>query len=56
LYYNFARQPTQEIENAYSYLLAKRSATAELEANQKRFKEAPFAGTPELAQLQAFLQ
>ena len=28
--YNYARQPTQGIENSYNYLLAKRAATCEL--------------------------
>ena len=28
IFYNYSRQPTQHIENAYSYLLAKRAATA----------------------------
>lgn len=34
LFYNYARQPTIEIDNAYRYLLAKRAATCELQANQ----------------------
>ena len=36
-FYNYARQPTGEIENCYRYLLAKRAATCELEQNQKKF-------------------
>lgn len=30
IFYNWARQPTQEIDNCYRYLLAKRAATCEL--------------------------
>ena len=37
LFYNFSRQPTQQIENCYKYLLTKRAATCELEKNQARF-------------------
>lgn len=37
VFYNYSRQPTQDIENAYNYLLAKRAATAELEINRNRF-------------------
>lgn len=33
MFYNWARQPTQEIENAYRYLLEKRAATCALNAN-----------------------
>jgi hypothetical protein len=32
-FYNYVRQPNQEIENCYKYLLAKRAATCELEKN-----------------------
>lgn len=35
--YNYVRQPAVEIENCYRYLLAKRAATCELQANSKRF-------------------
>jgi len=37
LFYGAARQPTQEIQNCYNYLLAKRAATCELQANTARF-------------------
>ena len=37
LFGNWARQPTQEVENAYKYLLAKRAGTCEYEKNHKRF-------------------
>lgn len=37
--YNYARQPYVELENCYRYLLAKRAATCELEANTKRFNQ-----------------
>lgn len=41
--YNYARQPTIEIDNCFRYLLAKRAATCELQANSQRFAAAPFA-------------
>lgn len=31
-FYNWARQPNQEITNCYRYILAKRAATCEMEA------------------------
>lgn len=31
--YNYARQPSQEIQNCYNFLLAKRAATCELQSN-----------------------
>ena len=37
LLYNWARQPNQELENCYKYLLAKRAATCEWESNSKKF-------------------
>ena len=52
LFYNWGRQPTQEIENSYNFVLAKRSATAALEANRSRFASASFAGSSEVAQIQ----
>lgn len=54
--YAWARQPTQELENGYKYLLAKRAATCELEKNRKRFNELPFAKSKELHDLQAALR
>ena len=50
--YNFARQPEQQIENCYKYLLAKRAATCEHEKNQARFAQNEFTKTPEFQQLQ----
>lgn len=35
--YNYARQPHQQIENCYKYILAKRAATCEYELNKSRF-------------------
>lgn len=49
LAFSYARQPTQRIENAYRYILAKRIATAEFEANQARIASQPFAQTAEYA-------
>lgn len=43
IFYNFARQPTVEIDNCYRYLLAKRAATCEMQANQKTFSQNGFA-------------
>ena len=39
----FKRQPESTIQNAYRYLLAKRAATCELEANAGVIAEAEFA-------------
>jgi hypothetical protein len=47
IFYNWARQPTQEIGNAYRYLLEKRTATVQLEAYKQRFNQAGFAQTNE---------
>ncbi len=38
-FYNWARQPQQELENCYKYLLTKRAATCEMEINKKKFDE-----------------
>lgn len=43
LYYDYFRQPTKTIENAYKYILAKRAATCEFEKNKKRFENSRFA-------------
>ena len=56
LFYNWARQPEQEIQNCYNYLLAKRAATCELEANSKRFNQNEFAQTEEYRQLRQALE
>ena len=41
--YNHIHQPSQHIQNCYSYLLAKRQATVELQQAQARFNEQDFA-------------
>lgn len=56
LFYNYARQPTIEIDNAYRYLLAKRAATCELQANQAKFLQNEFASSEKLGALRAALQ
>ena len=38
----YVRQPTQNIENAYKYILAKRAGTCEYEANQRKFASLAF--------------
>ncbi len=45
LLYNWARQPEQEIQNCYNYILAKRAATCELQSNSKRFNQNAFTQT-----------
>ena len=50
-----ARQPTTHINNAYRYLIAKRAATAEFEANQARIAGNSWAQSAEYASLQAAL-
>lgn len=42
LFYNWARQPDQELQNCYKYLLAKRTATCELQTNAKKFNQNEF--------------
>ena len=42
-FYNYVRQPATEVDNCYRYLLAKRQATCELEANSKKFSQNAFA-------------
>ena len=54
--YNWARQPQQEIENAYRYLLAKRAATCEMERNNKRFSTSKHANSKELETLRNYLR
>ena len=44
-----ARQPTTHINNAYRYLIAKRAATAEFEANQARIAGNSWAQSAEYA-------
>ena len=55
LLYNWARQPTQEIENAYRFLINKRAATAAFEKNNQRFKEAVADYSDEINQLKHHL-
>ena len=45
------KQPTTTVENAYRYILAKRVATCELEANAKRMNGNGFTQSPEYAEL-----
>jgi hypothetical protein len=56
LFYNYVRQPTIEVDNCYRYLLAKRAATAELQANQARFVQNGFAQSEKLGALRAALE
>jgi hypothetical protein len=56
LLYNWSRQPTQEIENCYRYLLAKRAATCELEKNRKRFSENEWTQSKEFHDVQGLLR
>ena len=44
---NWSRQPNQEVENCYKYLLAKRAATCELENYKKKFAENPITKAKE---------
>jgi hypothetical protein len=53
--YNWSRQPYQDIENCYKYLLEKRAATCQLEKNAQQFSKSKYAGSPELKQLQEYL-
>ena len=54
--YNYARQPHQEIENCYKYLLAKRAATCEYERNKQKFLSHKRIQTNEYKQLQEYLK
>lgn len=54
--YNRARQPTGEIENCYNYLLAKRAATCEMQANARRFNENDFTKSASYAKLRGALE
>ena len=56
IFKQYIKQPYQDIENSYSYILAKRAATCEHEKNRRQFDTAKFAKTPELVQLQEFLK
>ena len=46
-----SRQPATLIDNAYRYLIAKRAATAEFEANQARLIQNQWAQSPQFASL-----
>ena len=50
-----ARQPTMMIDNAYRYLIAKRAATAEFEANSARLMDNEWAKSAEFANLSSSL-
>ena len=50
------RQPTTTTENAYRYLLAKRAATCELEANAEKISKKPFAQKDQFADLQNLMR
>ena len=50
-----SRQPATLIDNAYRYLIAKRAATAEFEANQARLLQNQWAQSPQFASLQGAL-
>ena len=50
-----ARQPTTLIDNAYRYLIAKRAATAEFEANNARLMQNEWAKSAEFTALQGAL-
>ena len=50
------RQPSTTCENAYRFILAKRIATCELEANQKRMSHNEFTRTQEYEDLANMLK
>lgn len=56
LFYGLGRQPTQEIQNAYNYLLAKRAASCELEANTQRFNKNEFTKSEQYRTLRQALE
>jgi hypothetical protein len=56
LFYNWARQPHEEIENCYKYLLAKRAATCEMEKNVAKFKANSWASSKEFNEVQGVLR
>jgi hypothetical protein len=56
LFYNYVRQPTIELDNCYRYLLSKRAATCELQANQKKFAQNAWAKSEQLGALRAALE
>ena len=53
--YNWARQPQTELDNCYSYLLARRAATCELESNMARYQELESTKTKEFEGLSTHL-
>ena len=50
------RQPSTTCENAYRFILAKRIASCELEANQKRMSQNEFTRTQEYEDLANMLK
>ena len=54
--YSWARQPDQELQNCYKYLLAKRAATCEMQSNGKKFNENEFAQSEQFKQLRQALE
>ena len=47
LVYNHSRQPSQYLQNCYSYILAKRQATVEMQQNAKMFDNLQITRTKE---------
>ena len=56
LLYNYARQPLQDLGNAYEYLIQKRSASAEYEQNKGRLNSVFIKYEKETEQLKKFLE
>lgn len=56
LFYNYARQPDQELQNCYKYLQAKRAATCELQSNALKFSQNEFVQSEQYSQLRAALE
>lgn len=54
--YNYYRQPNQAVQNSYQYLLARRAATCELQANSKKFNEQEFAQSEQFRKIRAALE
>ena len=55
-FYQWMRQPTTDVENAYKYILAKRAATCEMEKNQKKFANSKWMKAKEHEALQSYLK
>uniref|UniRef100_A0A7S3JNK8 Uncharacterized protein n=1 Tax=Euplotes harpa TaxID=151035 RepID=A0A7S3JNK8_9SPIT len=56
LLYNYARQPEQDLENAYRYLIAKRAATSLFERNRSKVLETLSQYPNEKEQLAKYLK